>query len=113
MRFLKGKLYADNTAPNFPVMKGGRGNDCDDVNKEDWAALGCTELQLGCTGLYQAVPGCTWLYWALFDVLDCTGLYWAVLDCIGLHMHWAVLVCKLAAQGCTGLYWTLLSCTGL
>ena len=51
MRFLKGKLYADNTAPNFPVMKGGRGNDCDDVNQEDWAALGCTELQLGCTEL--------------------------------------------------------------
>ena len=56
MRFLKGKLYADNTAPNFPVMKGRWGND---VNKEDWAALGCTELQLGCTWLYQAVPGCT------------------------------------------------------
>ena len=91
MRFLKGKFYADDTPPNGPVVKGIWGYDCDDVNMEDWAVLGCNELQLGCTKIYWAVLDCNWLYRA---VLGCTGHFWAILDC-------------------TGLYWTLLDCIGL
>ena len=75
MRFLKGKLYADNTAPNFPVM-----------------VLGSS----GRTGLYWALLGCIGLYWAAHALgcaglqLGCTGLYWALLDFT--ELYWAVMV---------------------
>ena len=32
-------------------------------------------IVLGCTGIYLAILGYTWLEWAMTAVLDCAGLY--------------------------------------